>query len=94
MGLMFKNNLPVDSGLLISENSESKLNTSIHMLFMNFDILAVWISKDLKVVDTQYAKRWHLGYFPGSAAQFVLELNPYKIDDFIIGDQLQFQYEN
>jgi uncharacterized membrane protein (UPF0127 family) len=93
LGLMFKKSLPDCSGLLISENSESVINSSIHMLFMNFDICAIWINKNYHVVDVQIAKKWHLAYFPKKKAQFVLEINSTRFDDFSIGDQLQFVYE-
>jgi uncharacterized protein len=94
LGLMFRKNLPEGSGVLLAETSESKLNTSIHMLFMNFDICAVWINKVYQVVDVKKAKRWHLAYFPRNAAKFVLEVNTQEFNNFTIGDQLQFDYEN
>lgn len=93
LGLMFRKSISFDDGLLLAENSESRINTSIHMLFMNFDICAIWINNKYQVVDVRHAKKWHLAYFPQSAAQFVLELNTSRLQDFAIGDQLQFEYE-
>jgi uncharacterized protein len=92
-GLMFQKTLDNQAGLLLAENSESRINTSIHMLFMNFDICAVWINKSLQVVDVKFAKKWKLAFFPVSPAQYVLELNPCQINQFHIGDQLEFIYE-
>lgn len=93
MGLMLKKVLPEGTGLLLAESFESRLNTSIHMLFMNFDICAIWINNDLQVVDVQLARKWHLAYFPLKAAKYVLEVNQQEFTNFGIGDQLQFEYE-
>ena len=92
-GLMFQKYLPDQSGLLLADSSESKINTSIHMLFMNFDICVVWINQGLQVVDVKYAKKWALAYFPKKAAQYTLELNTSHMQDFSVGDQLDFSNE-
>ena len=39
LGLMFRNNLEPFGGLFFVEKKPSIINTSIHMFFMNFDIL-------------------------------------------------------
>lgn len=93
LGLMFRKSLSTDSGLLLADNHESRFSTSIHMLFMNFDICAVWIDKNYRVVDVKIARKWHLAYFPKEAAKYVLELHLSRMSDFVIGDQLQFVYE-
>lgn len=93
-GLMFVNSLPDYSGIILVEKAESRLNTAIHMLFMNFDITTVWINAKHEVVDVCLAKKWHLSYFPKQKAQYVLELNTNHMQDFHIGDQLTFYNEN
>lgn len=92
-GLMFVPSLEKHTGIILVENSESKINTAIHMLFMNFDITTVWINADKKVVDVQLAKKWRLSYFPKSPAQYVLETHADHMQDFHIGDQLSFSNE-
>jgi uncharacterized membrane protein (UPF0127 family) len=92
-GLMFVKSIPDFSGILLVENTESRLNTSIHMLFMNFDITAVWINSSHEVVDIILAKKWHLAYFPKKKAQYVLEINSSHLNDIHIGDRLQFENE-
>lgn len=92
-GLMFRRFLPKDHGLLIDEGTESRLNTSIHMFFMYFDIAVVWIGQDLKVVDCRLAIKGHPAYFPVAPARYVLELNTENLSNFHIGDQLKFIYE-
>jgi uncharacterized protein len=93
LGLMFKKRIEVNTGLLLSDRYESRINSSIHMLFMNFDICVVWLDKNLLVVDVKEAKKWRPAYFPRKAAQHVLETDVAHINDFSIGDQLSFEYE-
>ena len=93
IGLLFKQNLDQNFGLLLSDRYESRINTSIHMLFMNFDLCVVWLDKNLLVVDVKEAKKWRLAYFSRAAAQHVLETSVTHIKDFSIGDQLFFEYE-
>jgi uncharacterized membrane protein (UPF0127 family) len=93
MGLMFSRDLPINSGLLLVEKFESILNTSIHMLFMNFDISAIWLDQNLVVCDKCLAKKWHLAYFPAHKAQFVLELHSSQLPNYSLGDQLRIEYE-
>lgn len=92
-GLMFVQSLPDYSGIILVENSESRINTAIHMLFMNFDITAVWINAAHQVVDVCLAKKWRLYYSSRTEAQYVLETSTRHLHDFSIGDQLTFSNE-
>lgn len=89
-GLMFKRDLAENAGVLLVENSESKANTSIHMLFVNFDLTVLWLDKNRVVVDKVLAKKWFPFYFPKKPAQYVLEIHPSKFSDYEIGDALNF----
>lgn len=89
---MFNPGLPEYGGILLDEHSESVVNTSIHMLFMNFDITAVWINSNKQVVDVKLAKKWALAYFPKSPARYVLEISSDRMNDFQIGDRLEFSH--
>lgn len=93
MGLMFVKSLPDYSGIVLVETSESRINTAIHMLFMNFDITTVWVNARHEVVDVILAKKWHLSYVPRQKAQYVIELNNSHLNDFHVGDRLQFENE-
>lgn len=90
LGLMWQESISPDQGLLLVEDRESRINTAIHMLFMRFDIAAIWINKSLQVVDHVIAKRWRISYIPHSPAKYILETHPSRINDFSIGDQLHF----
>jgi uncharacterized membrane protein (UPF0127 family) len=92
-GLMFVPSLPENTGVILVDNSESRMNTAIHMLFMNFDITTVWINSKHEVVDVVLAKKWRLAYVPKKPAQYVLEINARHINDFHDGDQLIFSNE-
>ena len=92
-GLMFRKEIHPNSGLILSENSESILNTSIHMLFMNFDITAIWINKDWLIVDKRLARKWRLAYISSVPALHVLELHTSQFEYFSIGDKLEIQID-
>jgi len=87
---MFVRSLPENYGILLDEQADSTVNTSIHMLFMNFDIAAIWIDSGKQVVDVKLAHKWALAYFPKKPARYILETSPARINDFAIGDLLSF----
>ncbi len=89
-GLMFRKHLGEQEGILLDEGSESRINTAIHMLFMNFDITAVWINQQNTIVDVQLARKWRLYYGPAAPARYVLETHPGRMADFHPGDSVSF----
>jgi uncharacterized membrane protein (UPF0127 family) len=91
-GLTFRRDLPPGDGLLLVQSRENKLDASIHMLFVWFDLAVVWINSAGKVVDVRLAKSWHPIYFPSQPAQYVLELAVARRDDFAIGDHVVFEF--
>jgi uncharacterized membrane protein (UPF0127 family) len=90
-GLMFKKDLEPFYGVLLVETQDSVVNTTIHMLFMNFDICTVWIDRSNTVVDIQLARRWHLMYKPQKAACLVLETHSQHMKDFKLGDKIGYE---
>jgi uncharacterized membrane protein (UPF0127 family) len=89
-GLMFTRTISPDNGLLLVQDRESRMDASIHMLFMRMDLAVVWINKDHEVVDVCLARRWHPAYIPKKPACFVLEAHPDRLSDFNIGDKVSF----
>jgi uncharacterized membrane protein (UPF0127 family) len=87
---MFSKELADDAGIVIAEAGESRINTAIHMMFMNYDITVLWLDKNLVVVDKVLAKKWALFYMPKAPAQHVVELHRSKFPEYEIGDQLMF----
>jgi len=88
---MFASSLDPNGGLLFSDNDESRIDSSIHMLFMKFDIAVVWIDHEFRVVDVRIAKRWRLAYIPITPAKYTLEAHPDQLKNFQIGDVLSFE---
>jgi len=88
IGLMFSRELKHDQGIILVENQETRISTSIHMLFMNYDITVLWLDKQLIIVDKVLARKWRPIYLPKIPAQYVVELHQSKFSEFSIGDQL------
>jgi uncharacterized membrane protein (UPF0127 family) len=90
-GLMFRSRLPLDEGLLLVEKRDSRIDTSIHMLFVPFDLAVFWINSEMIVVDKIIAKSWRPAYFPKADARFTLEIHPDRLGDYEIGDKVEFK---
>jgi len=90
-GLMFRSRLFPEEGLLLVEKKDSRLDTSIHMLFVPFDLAVIWINSDMRVVDKVIARSWRPAYFPKADARYTLEIHPNRWDDYQIGDKVEFR---
>ncbi len=90
-GLMFRSHLDADDGLLLEIARDSRLDSSIHMFFVPFDLAVIWINSDLCVVDKIIARGWHPAYFPAQAARYTLEIHPDRFGNFQVGDKVEFQ---
>ena len=91
-GLMFRKRLDLDEGLLLVEGKhDSRVETSIHMFFVPFELNVVWINTDMQVVDKIIAKAWRPAYFPAAPARYILEIHPRRWEDYHIGDTVEFQ---
>jgi len=88
IGLMFSRNLKHDYGLVLVENKETRINTSIHMMFMNYDLTVLWLNKQMVIIDKVLARKWVPIYIPKKPAQYVIELHHSKFPEYSIGDQL------
>lgn len=92
-GLMFRSKLAREEGLLLVEAHDSRLDTSIHMLFVFMDLAVIWINSEQCVVDSVLARAWHPVYAPHQPARYILEIHPDRLDEFKIGDQVEFGYD-
>jgi uncharacterized membrane protein (UPF0127 family) len=90
-GLMFRSSLPLDRGLLLVEGRESRFETAIHMLFVFMDLAVIWINSEKVVVDTVLARAWRPAYAPRQPARYILEIHPDRLNEFKIGDQVEFK---
>jgi uncharacterized membrane protein (UPF0127 family) len=90
-GLTFRPRLSRDEGLLLVGTRDSRLDSSIHMLFVAFDLTVIWINSNLQVVDKIIARSWRPAYFSKQPARYVLEIHPERSGDYEIGDTVQFR---
>jgi uncharacterized membrane protein (UPF0127 family) len=90
-GLMFRSRLLPHEGLVLVGTRNSRLDSSIHMFFVSFDLTVLWLNTDMKVVDKVLAKSWHPMYFSKQPAKYVVELHPERWGDFDLGDEVQFK---
>jgi uncharacterized membrane protein (UPF0127 family) len=90
-GLTFRSHLSREEGLLLVGKRDSRLDSSIHMLFVPFDLSVIWINSALQVVDKILAKSWRPAYFSKQPARYVLEIHPKRWGDFEISDRVEFK---
>jgi uncharacterized membrane protein (UPF0127 family) len=90
-GLMFRTRLDHGDGLLLVEHRDSRLDTSIHMFFVPFDLAVFWINSKMMVVDKVIAKSWHPVYISKADARYTLEVHPDRFGDYEVGDQVEFK---
>jgi uncharacterized membrane protein (UPF0127 family) len=90
-GFTFRARLARDEGLLLVGKRDSRLDSSIHMLFVSFDLTVLWINSNMHVVDKALAKSWRPAYFSKQPARYVLEIHPERWGDYEIGDIVQFK---
>lgn len=90
-GFMFCSGVPGDEGLILVGKRDSRLDSSIHMLFVPFDLSVIWINSGMRVVDKILAKSWRPAYFSKQPARYVLEVHPERWGDFEIGDEVEFR---
>ena len=89
-GFTLRSDLLRDEGLVLVGTRDSRLDSSIHMFFVSFDLAVIWINSKMQVVDKVLAKSWRPAYFSKQPAKYVLEVHPDRWDDFQIGDTVQF----
>ena len=90
-GFTFHPRLSRDEGLLLVGTRDSRLESSIHMLFVSFDLAVIWIDSNFQVVDKVLARSWRPAYFSKQPAKYVLEIHPDRWGDYEIGDKVQFK---
>lgn len=85
--------------LLLEFENEGTWSASIHMMFMNFPIDAIWISRKKKIVNIQRnilpfspfkSSTWKI-YKPKKPAKYILELSTETLNKEIKeGDEVEF----
>ncbi len=90
-GFTFRRTIDKDEGILLVQSRESRVDSSIHMLAVFFDLAVFWLDESFTVVDKKLAKQWALAYVPRRPARYVLEIHPDLLDFFDIGDTVQVE---
>lgn len=90
-GFTLRARLSPDEGLVLVGKRDSRLDSSIHMLFVSFDLTVIWINSTMQVVDKVLAKSWRPAYVSKQPAKYVLEIHPKRWGDYEIGDTVQFK---
>jgi uncharacterized membrane protein (UPF0127 family) len=90
-GFTFRSRLSHDEGLVLVGRRDSRLDSSIHMLFVSFDLAVIWINSEMQVVDKVLARSWRLAYFSKKPARYVLEIHSDRWEEYDIGDIVQFK---
>ena len=90
-GFTLRSDLPRDEGLVLVGKRDSRIDSSIHMFFVSFDLAVVWINADMQVVDKVLARSWKPAYFSKEPARYVLEVHPDRWEEFQVGDRLVFR---
>ena len=90
-GFTLQRELPAGEGLVLVEGKESRINTSIHMLFVFFELGVIWVNSAGEVVDKALARPWRLSYAPQAPARYVIEGRPEILERVAIGDKVRFE---
>lgn len=90
-GFTLRPDLSHDEGLVLVGKRDSRLDSSIHMFFVSFDLAVIWINSNLQVVDKVLARSWKPAYFSKQPARYVLEVHPDRWEEFQVGDRLEFK---
>lgn len=90
-GFTFQRSLAPHEGLVLVEGRNSRMNSSIHMLFVFFDLGVIWVNDAGQVVDTALARSWRPSYTPQAPARYVIEGHPVLLQQVQIGDQIHFE---
>lgn len=92
-GFTFRSSLGYDEGLVLVETRDSRIDTSIHMLFVWTDLAVAWVNSQDIVVDTVLAKAWRPFYGPSKPARYVIEYHPARHGDLQPGDHIAFDHD-
>lgn len=90
-GLTFRATLNRDDGLLLVFGRDSRLDSSIHMLGVRFQLAVFWINSKMIVVDKVLASAGKSAFFSKEPARYVLEVHASRLNDFQIGQHVIFQ---
>jgi uncharacterized membrane protein (UPF0127 family) len=89
-GLMFEKEKNFDYALVFSFPAESRIGTSLHMLFVFFPVDVIFLNKNKEVVDKAVLEPFTPNYTPKKAAKYVIEMPKGKTKGIKIGQKINW----
>ena len=89
-GLMFEEKKKFNYALIFEFPRESRIGTSLHMLFVFFPIDVLFMNKEKKVVDKVTLNPFIPNYTPKKAAKYVIELPKGKAKKIKVGEKVEW----
>ncbi len=89
-GLMFEDKKNFNYALIFDFPVESKIGTSLHMLFVFFPIDVLFLDKNKIIVDKVTLTPFTPNYTPKKAAKYVIEMPENKIFQLRIGQKVEW----
>ncbi len=83
LGLMFRQKTEFPMLFEIPQNIGTKMRSSIHSLFMRFDLKLVFIDKNNIVFEMADLKPWRL-YVPKKEAKYIIEFEKTRFENYNI----------
>ncbi len=91
MGLMFRENAEVPLMFEIPQKINSRKRSSIHSLFMRFDIVLVFIDENNLVYEIADLAPWNY-YVPEKSAKYIVEFDKKEFNNCLrIGDEIEIK---
>jgi uncharacterized membrane protein (UPF0127 family) len=92
LGLMFRKNIPDEYALIFVLSKKSRV--SLHMLFVNFPIDAIFLDENKTVVKTSKLRSWVGTCSSGSKVKYIIETNHGNVQKYGIKAGDVFSFEN
>jgi len=89
-GLMFEDKKKFDYALIFEFPRESKIGSSLHMIFVFFPIDVLFLDKNKKVVDKVTLPPFQPNYTPKKAAKYVIEMPNGKAKKVKVGSKIEW----
>lgn len=89
-GLMFEREENFDYALIFELACETRIGSSVHMVFVLFPIDIVFLDARKKVVDKATLQPWMLNYTPRRASKYFVEMPTGLAKGIKIGDELDW----
>lgn len=89
-GYIGRKELSQTEGLVLFYRIPSIINTSIHMMFVFTPLAVFWLDAEFKIVHKVIAKPWDAYHAAPLPACYVFETHPDHIDQWQLGDKIEF----